>query len=114
MSKIIVKSLDLLTLHLRIHVFLSPPQLLLSKPHPGNEECRDGAVVVMHDEGAGSDGGTEIVTSSIEADALAKMNAGGSKENGDNDRQPPFVRCIVLFRTGMLFLRGEFFRLFSI
>ena len=88
--------------------------MLLSKPHPGNEECRDGAVVVMHDEGAGSDGGTEMVTSSIEADALAKMNAGESKENGDNDRQPPFVRCIVLFRTGMLFLRDEFFRLFSI
>ena len=70
----------------------------------------------MH-EGAGDDGGAE--------DALAKMNrpfkrltdsqaAGGSKENGDNDRQPPVVRCIVLFRTGMLFLRGEFFRLFSI
>ena len=67
----------------------------------------------MHDEGAGSDGGTEMVTSSIEADALAKMNAGESKENGDNDRQPPFVRCIVLFRTGMLFLRDEFFVCFQ-
>ena len=86
------------------------------QPHIGTSEATAAAEffhgVVMH-EGAGDDGGGEIVTSSIEADALAKMNAGGSKENGDNDRQPPFVRCIVLFRTGMLFLRDEFFVCFQ-
>ena len=97
------------------------------QPHIGISEATAAAEffhgVVMH-EGAGDDGGGEIVTSSVEADALAKMNrpfkrladsqaAGGSKENGDNDRQPPFVRCIVLFRTGMLFLRDEFFVCFQ-